>query len=75
MKWLFANFDYIVAMTSIIETILGLPTLLVALMLRRTIKSDVAASNASKDTLARVSNVVAVVSIEQICSRSRDLLH
>jgi len=41
----------------------------------RTKKAAVAAASSAADTVRRLSSVVAVSSIEQICSRSRDLIH
>jgi predicted RNA-binding Zn ribbon-like protein len=41
----------------------------------RTKKAAEAAAASSADTVRRLSGVVAVSSLEQICSRSRDLMH
>lgn len=68
--------EIIGAVASIAGAVIGLPALIMALVqLRRTKKAAEAAAASANDALQRLSNVVAVASIEQICGRSRDLLH
>jgi hypothetical protein len=63
------------AIASIIGTLVGLPALAIALVqLHRTKRAAEAAEEAAQDALSRISGVVAVTSLEQICSRSRELL-
>jgi hypothetical protein len=69
MQWLIANFNTISGFASIIGSLLGLPALLIALI--QISKAETAAKNA----LQRISSVVSVAAIEQLCSRSRDLVH
>jgi hypothetical protein len=60
---------------SIAGFIIGIPAFFFAyVQLRRTRKAAEAATKAMNETLQRVSTVVAVASLEQICGRSRELL-
>jgi hypothetical protein len=59
-----------------ISSLLGLLGFIpVLIQLFRTKKSADAAKESARKTLEHVANVVAVVSIEQICSRSREISH
>lgn len=74
--WLMTHIDIVGGLASIIGTVVGLPALVIALVqLRRTKKAAEAAAISGSEALRRLGGVVAVASIEQICSRSRDLLH
>lgn len=76
LKWLIANIEVVGGLASIAGTVLGLPALVIAMIqLRRTKRAAEAAAASSREALQRLASVVAVASIEQICSRSRDLLH
>jgi len=71
-----ANLETIAGFASIVGTLLGLPALVIALIqLSKTKKAAEAAEVAAKNALQRISNIVSVASIEQLCSRSRDLVH
>ena len=75
MGWL-KTIEIVGAIASIAGALFGLPALVVAMVqLWRTKKAAVAAASSAADTVRRLSSVVAVSSIEQICSRSRDLIH
>jgi len=75
-EWLIANFSFLGNLASILGIILGVPSVVIALVqLHRTKRAAVAAGESAKEAVQRISNVVAVSSIEQICSRSRDLQH
>lgn len=70
------DLDAIGAVASVLGTALGLPALLVALVqLVRTKRAAEAAAEAARQAVGRIGGVLAVASLEQICSRSRDLLH
>jgi len=59
-----------------IASIIGLVGLLIAIIqLHRTKKAAKAAEDSAKQTVERISGIVSVASIEQICNRSRQLLH
>jgi hypothetical protein len=76
LRWLVTNIDVIGGVASVGGVVLGLPALVIAMVqLRRTKRAADAAAASSREALQRLSTVVAVASIEQICSRSRDLLH
>jgi hypothetical protein len=67
--------NVVAAIASIIGTVVGLPSLVIGLVqLNRTKRAAEAASAAAQDALFRISGVMAVASLEQICSRSRELL-
>jgi hypothetical protein len=71
-----AHFDLIGAIASIWGTAVGLPALVITLVqLTRTKRAAEAAADAARHAVYRVGGVLAVASLEQICSRSRDLLH
>ena len=75
MDW-FKKIEIVGAVASIIGVVLGTPALIVAfIQLLRTKKAAEAAAEAAKEAVQRVSRVAAVATIEQVCSRSRDLLH
>jgi hypothetical protein len=60
---------------SIIGLLISLPAfILVLVQLHRTKKSADASAESSREAFMRVAILVAVVSIERICSRSRDVL-
>lgn len=76
MNWLVANLDVIGAVASLLGTAVGLPALVIALVqLARTKRAAEAAAEAARQAVHRIGGVLAVASLEQICSRSRDLLH
>jgi hypothetical protein len=76
MEWFVANIDFMGALASIVGIVFGLPSLIVAFVqLHRTKRAAEAAAASAQEALQRIGSVVAVASIEQICSRSRDLLH
>jgi hypothetical protein len=76
MDWLTANLDVVGAIASVVGTAIGLPALLAALVqLVRTKRAAEAAAAAAREAVGRIGSVLAVASLEQICSRSRDLLH
>ncbi len=75
-EWFGYDLNEVGALASIAGVVFGFPALVIALVqLRRTKKAAEAAAASSKETLQRVSTVVAVASVEQICSRVRDLVH
>jgi hypothetical protein len=67
--------EIIGAFASIVGVVLGIPALIVGFVqLLRTKKAAEAAAESAKEAVQRVSRVAAVATIEQVCSRSRDLL-
>lgn len=75
MEWL-KTIEVVGGIASIAGVLFGLPALVIAMVqLWRTKKAAEAAASSAADTARRLSGIVAVASIEQICSRSRDLLH
>ena len=63
------------ALASIVGVVLGIPALIVGFVqLQRTKKAAEAAAASAKEAVQRVTRVAVVASIEQVCSRSRDLL-
>ncbi len=64
------------AIASVVGALIGIPALLIALMqLWRTKRAAEAAAASAAEAVRRLSGVIAVASLEQICSRSRDLMH
>src|SRR5262245_51794651 len=76
MTWVLAHLDLVGAVASVIGTTVGLPALAVALIqLMRTKRAALAAAEAARQAESRIGTVLAVASLEQICSRSRELVH
>jgi predicted RNA-binding Zn ribbon-like protein len=74
MDWL-TKIEILGAFASIVGVVLGIPALTVGFVqLLRTKKAAEAAADSAKEAVQRVSRVAAVAAIEQVCSRSRDLL-
>ncbi len=74
MDWL-RKVEIVGAFASIVGVVLGVPALIFGLVqLLRTKKAAEAAADSAKEAVQRVSRVAAVATIEQVCSRSRDLL-
>ena len=74
MDWL-RKIEMLGAFASLVGVVIGTPALIVGFVqLIRTKKAAEAAADSAKEAVQRVSMVAAVASIEQVCSRSRDLL-
>jgi hypothetical protein len=74
MDWL-RKVEIAGAFASIVGVVIGIPALYVGFkQLLRTKRAAEAAGDSAKEAVQRVSMVAAVASIEQVCSRSRDLL-
>lgn len=75
MDWL-CKVEIVGAFASIVGLVLGIPALVLGFVqLLRTRKAAEAAADSAKEAVQRVSRVAVVATIEQVCSRSRDLLH
>lgn len=75
MDWL-CKVEIAGAFASIVGLALGILALYFGFkQLLRTRKAAEAAANSAKETVQRVSGVAAVATIEQVCSRSRELLY
>jgi hypothetical protein len=75
MDWL-CKVEIVGAFASIVGLVLGIPALILGFVqLLRTKKAAEAAAKSAKEAVQRVSGVAVVATIEQVCSRSRDLLH
>ena len=76
VDWIVANREAIGIIASVLGTVLGLPALVLTLIqLARTKKAAEAAAQSAHQAVQRIGGVLAVASLEQICSRSRDVLH
>lgn len=75
MDWL-REIEVVGAFASIVGVVVGIPAFIVGFVqLLRTKKAAEAAASSAREAVQRVSRVAAVATIEQVCSRSRDLLY
>jgi hypothetical protein len=75
VNWFIANLDVINGAASVVGIVLGIPGFAIGLyQLIRTKRAAEAAAESARQTAGRIANVLAVTSLEQICSRSRELL-